>query len=155
MKAKLLILPLLCFCFNISLFAAENPLLGKWTLSDIITTEMVTLPKNKTNELAFSSDKSEQVKIETITMKLRDHLIEEMPLGVTKFIFQPNTFQFYRQSNLTFEGTYMEKDNQLTLSFKSKGVDNNKEMKIISLDANTLIMQSVSMGKTFKIVFTK
>ena len=155
MKTNLLILTMLFFCFTNSLFAGENNLVGKWTLSEIITNEMITLPKDKISEKAISSDKSEQARIETKTINLRDHLIEEMPLGVTKFIFQSNSFQFYRQSNLTFEGTYTMIENQLKLFFSNKGVKNDKEMKIISIDEHTLIMQSVSMGKSFKAIFTK
>lgn len=127
---------------------------GKWTLFDLKTDATIYKAKSKAESIAIKSN-SDVSPAETTPVKLRTYLLNEMSLNITKFIFENEKFEFYRKGELTFKGTYKIVNNVMILKFNHKGIDNSKEMKLISLTQNELILESKSHNRPFILIFNR
>jgi hypothetical protein len=148
----LLVAPLLVFAQKTDL----NLLQGEWVLSDIQSKDSVWVAVNPdaqgkvtTNGKKVTQD-YEQKKISLV-----EYMQKSMTCGTTKFVFTGNQFKFYRNNELTFEGTFKTKGNKLILEYTSGADKNTKENTLVSLSADKLVLESESKEKPVLLTFFK
>lgn len=151
---KTILLTILIVTSVLALNAQYQHIEGKWILSNLNTDAIIYKANSKAESLAIKSD-SALSPADTKPIKLRAYLLNEMSLCITKFIFKNNKFEFYRKAELTFKGTYKIVDGEIILSFTHKGVDNSKEMKLISVSKEELILESSSHNRPFTLIFKR
>lgn len=153
---KKLLLSAILGVFFVSILSAQNQQIkGSWILKDIQTDAIIYKAKNKSESIALTSNTASNVKPETEKIALRSYLLNEMMLDVTKFNFTEKTFQFFRKSELTFEGKFTIENNTIFMDFLHKGVENTKEMKLVSVKDNELVLESSSHNKPFTLIFKR
>ena len=126
----------------------------KWILSNLETDAIIYKSVKKSESITVNS-KSENVFENKEKIDLRTYLLNEMSLDVTQFIFKKNTFKFFRKEDLTFEGIFSLENETIFLNFKHNGVDNSKEMKLISVTESELVLESKSHNKPFILIFKR
>ena len=151
---KILLLTVVFIAAFSALNAQCQELEGKWILKDLKTDATIYVSKTKSESKAIGTNIPETPP-ETTPIKLRAYLLNEMSLDVTKFIFKNEKFEFYRKSELTFSGTYKIINEVVILSFTHKGVDNSKEMKLISVTKDEMILESNSHNRPFTLIFKR
>lgn len=125
---------------------------GKWILKDISAPTIITVANNS-NQMKVVSN--ENGVFETSKVTLREYLLQEMKIGITQFLFNGNTFQFYRDANLAHTGTFDKVGEKITLHINKNNHPSTKEMKLISINANEITLESYSNGYPFTITFRK
>jgi hypothetical protein len=145
-------LSLVFIFFCTSLFSQNNRLEGVWILNEIIAPTLITVDRNKSSHLKINSNENQIVETKQIT--LREYLLEEMQIGITKFLFNGNKFEFYRNSNLTSHGKFEFEEDLISLYINSS-TNNKKEFKNVILNDKVMTFESISNGHTFTLSFVK
>jgi hypothetical protein len=144
---------IILFIFSIDFLCAQpNRIDGEWILKEVFAPAIITVNTDKTNQLKVIENENQFIETKQIT--LREYLLQEMQIGITKFVFKSNKFEFYRSSKLTLEGEFDFQGNNITLLINSK-IQNKKELKNVILNENEMTFESISDGYPFIITFIK
>ncbi|MDB5226064.1 MAG: hypothetical protein JWN78_257 [Bacteroidota bacterium] len=133
-----------------------SSLIGTWVISGIDSKDSLTVYKS--NERLVSTEDAKKKSAEVVLkISMKKVLEKDLKIGVTRFIFGDNTYEFYKDSKLTFSGHWSLNDqtNQLLLDFGTGEDLHTKENKIIKLTDKLLIMESESHNKKVILTFNK
>lgn len=144
---------IISFIFSLNfLCAQQNRIDGEWILKEVFAPAIITVNTDKANQLKVVENENQFLETKKIT--LREYLLQDMQIGITKFVFKRKKFEFYRSSKLSFEGEFDFQGNNITLLVNSK-IQNKKELKNVILNENEMTFESISDGYPFIITFVK
>jgi hypothetical protein len=133
-----------------------NLLQGEWVLSDIQSKDSVWVSVNPDAQGKVTTDgKNVSQNYQEKKISLVEYMQKSMTCGITKFVFKGNQFQFYRNNELTFEGTFKSKGDKILLEYTSGPDKNTKENTLVSLSADKLVLASESKEKPVLLTFFK
>jgi hypothetical protein len=136
--------------------SSRNLLIGTWGLSEIESKDSLTVYKS--NERLESTEDAKKKSAEVVLkIPMKKVMEKELKIGITKFIFSDQTYEFYRDSKITFSGSWNLNDqtNQLILHFGKGEDEHTKENKIIKLTDNLFVIESESHNKKITLTFIK
>lgn len=133
-----------------------SQLQGEWVLSDIQSNDSVWVAVNPNAQLPTSTDGKkltndyQQKKISIV-----EYMQKDLSCGITRFVFNGNQFEFYRNQLLTFKGTYTVNGTKLTLEYENGSGKSTKENTLVSLSEEKLVLGSESKEKPVLLSFFK
>lgn len=136
--------------------STANQLQGEWILSDIQSKDSIwvaihpDLQTPTTSNGKTSSSDFQQKKISIV-----EYMQKDLVCGTTRFVFKGNQFEFYRNQELTFKGTYKLHGKKLMLEYENGNGKGTKENTLISLTNEKLVLGSESKEKPVALSFFK
>jgi len=167
LKDVYLILPVfLCFFMIANPASAQQPpgsqslLEGQWVLKKLVAPDTVRVHKKAM--LVQIKDGSKVPIIPDSAYNnvcLQDYLGKDLVPGVTKLVFSATDVQFYRGQKLTHSGKWEisgnAKDGGDALVFTYNNSANKKYNKLVSVDADELVLGTEEKGKPVTFYFAK
>ncbi len=155
---NLILLVLLTVPLWVSAQQIDTKLLeGQWLLADITSNDSiwVSIHPDAQEPVSTGPNKNGSTERQKKKVAVADYMKKDLTCGVTRFVFQGNTFQFYRGEALTFSGTITVKGKQLLLEYDNGNGKNTKENTIVTLTAGNLVLSSESKEQPVLLSFFK
>lgn len=133
-----------------------NQLQGEWVLSDIQSNDSVWVAVNPNAQLPANTDgKKLTYDYQQKKISIVEYMQKDLSCGITRFVFNGNQFEFYRNQLLTFKGTYTVNGTKLTLEYENGSGKSTKENTLVSLSEEKLVLGSESKEKPVLLSFFK
>lgn len=127
---------------------------GEWILSDIQSDDSVWVAVNPNAQTPVVGDNGKlKSDYEEKRVSLVEYMQKDLSCGVTRFVFKGNQFEFYRNRELTFKGTYAVKGSKLVLTYENKGGKSTKENTLVLLNREKMVLGSESKEKPVLLSF--
>lgn len=156
MKKMLLLLLLAAPMLVLAQKTDLNLIQGEWLLSDIQSKDSLWVSVNPDVQgKALNNGKTTTTDLDKKKISLVEYMQKSMTCGETKFVFTGSKFEFYRNHELTFKGTFKTKGDKLLLEYTTGPDKKTKENTLVSLSADRLVLGSESKEKPVLLTFFK